>query len=92
MSKWVCFWLALIALAVHADLKLEGLVYETEDWSEPKDAWQKDVRSPNKWNLWTTEENIEAKRSRRASLQSPHIAEDRQSPEEGAPPLYCGIT
>ena len=92
MSKRICFLLALMALAVHADLKLEGLVYETEDWSEPKDAWQKDVRSPNKWNLWTTEEDIEAKRSRRASLQSPHIAEDRQSPEDGAPPLHTKIT
>ena len=79
-GRRICFLIMMMAMALHADLKLEGLVYETEDWSEPKDAWQKDVRSPNKWNLWTTEENIEAKRSRRASLQSPHIAEDRQSP------------
>ena len=91
-GRRICFLIMMMAMALHADLKLEGLVYETEDWSEPKDAWQKDVRSPNKWNLWTTEENIEAKRSRRASLQSPHIAEDRQSPEEGAPPLHTKIT
>ena len=85
-------WLALVSISAHAALDLEGLVYEAEEWSEPKNAWQKNTPSPNKWNLWTNEENVEAKRSRGASLQSPYVSTDRKTPKDGAPPLHTKIT
>ena len=72
--------------------QLKGLVFEAEDWSEPKDACLKDKDTPDRWNLWTTEEDVERKRSRGASLRSPVIREDRRSPNEGAPPLHTRIT
>jgi len=31
--------------------QLKGLVFEAEDWSEPKDAWLKDKDTPDRWNL-----------------------------------------
>jgi len=72
--------------------KLKGLVFEAEDWSEPKDAWVVDVFPPNKWALWTKEENVWAKRSMGQSLRTPHITADRATPEEGAPVLHTKIT
>ena len=71
---------------------LKGLVFEAEDWSEPKDAWLPDQSTPNKWNLWSKEEDVWNKRSNGKSLQSPFIKEDRATPEEGAPPLHTKIT
>jgi hypothetical protein len=38
--------------------RLQGLVYEAEEWSEPKDAWLVDRDTPNKWTLWTTEYKV----------------------------------
>ena len=70
--------------------RLKGLVYEAEDWSEPKSAWEKDKRSPDKWTLWTTEGK--GKRSGDQSLVSPKIEKDRATPEDGAPPLHMHIT
>lgn len=64
-----------------------GIVYEAEAISEPRDAWIKNASRPDRWTLWTTEANIAQKRSGGAVLCSPVVAHDRQSPEEGAPPL-----
>jgi len=72
--------------------RLEGLVFEAEDWSTPRTAWVKDQHPPDKWCLWTQEEDVERKRSRGASLQSPRIEADRATPEEGAPPLHTHLT
>ncbi|NOZ21544.1 MAG: hypothetical protein GXP25_10700 [Planctomycetes bacterium] len=72
--------------------RLKGLVYEAEDWTTPKDAWVKDQHPPDKWCLWTKEEDVFRKRSGGQSLQSPPIKEDRKTPEEGAPPLHTHIT
>lgn len=72
--------------------RLKGLVYEVEDWSEPKDAWKADSDSANRWNLWSKEENILRKRSKGKTLKTPTVNKDRQSPEEGAPPLHTRIT
>lgn len=71
---------------------LEGLVYEVEDWSEPKDAWNIDKGSSDKWNLWSKEENVIHKRSNGKSLITPSIKADRSTPEEGAPVLHTKIT
>jgi hypothetical protein len=72
--------------------RLKGLVFETEDWSEPKDAWVKDKSLPDKWCLWTTEEDVIHKRSGGQSLKSPDVKADRATPAEGAPPLHTRIT
>ena len=69
---------------------LPGLIYEVEDWSTPREAWQTNRASATKWNLWTTEGA--GKRSRDAALVTPKIARDRATPEEGAPPLHTRIT
>ena len=71
---------------------LKGLVFEVEDWSEPKDAWVVDVFPPNKWALWTQEEDVWSKRSMGQSLRTPHITKDRATPEDGAPVLHTKIT
>ncbi|MDR0336496.1 MAG: hypothetical protein LBI18_05335, partial [Planctomycetaceae bacterium] len=71
---------------------LKGLVFETEEWSEPKDAWLEDKDTPNKWNLWSKEENVWQKRSKGKSLKTPVVKKDRVTPEEGAPPLHTRIT
>lgn len=72
--------------------RLKGLVFETEDWSEPKDAWVKDKFLADKWCLWTTEENVIQKRSGGQSLKSPEVKADRATPAEGATPLHTRIT
>ncbi len=72
--------------------RLEGLVYEVEDWTEPDNAWLTNKTAPDKWCLWTSEPNVIEKRSNGASLKTPVIKKDRKSPEEGAPPLHTKIT
>jgi len=72
--------------------RLKGLVYEVEEYTEPKDAWLVNRNSPNKWNLWSTEADAINKRSGGQSLQSPRVEKDRATPEEGAPPLHTRIT
>ncbi|MDO5566517.1 MAG: hypothetical protein Q4G59_07655, partial [Planctomycetia bacterium] len=72
--------------------KLEGLVFEAEEWSTPKDGWLKDQTKPDKWKLWTTERNAWNARSGGQSLRSPDVMEDRKTPEEGAPVLHTKIT
>jgi hypothetical protein len=65
-----------------------GIVFEAEDISQPADAWARDRSAADHWNLWTREQDIEKKRSRKAVLASPSVKADRTSPEEGAPPLH----
>ncbi|OQC13434.1 MAG: GDSL-like Lipase/Acylhydrolase [Lentisphaerae bacterium ADurb.Bin082] len=70
-----------------------GLVYETEEWSEPKDAWRVDQGGDNIWTLWTTEPDSWIKRSWGQTLRTPaSIKADRATPEEGAPPLHTRLT
>lgn len=71
---------------------LQGLVFEAEEWSTPRDAWVKDVHPPDTWCLWTQEEDVQRKRSGGQSLQSPRIEADRPTPEDGAPPLHTHLT
>lgn len=68
------------------------LIYETEDYTTPKDAWQVNRTSPNKWNLWSTDSDAQKKWSGGVVLQSPVVKQDRATPEEGAPPLHTHIT
>lgn len=69
-----------------------GIVFESEDISEPKNAWRQDQRGPDFWCLWTQEEDIANKRSGLAVLASPAVTADRATPEEGAPSLHSVVT
>lgn len=72
--------------------RLEGLVFEVEDWTEPK-AWNVDRATKDQWQLWTKEERGIEKRSGGASLVTPKLSDvDRSTPEDGAPPLHTRIT
>lgn len=73
--------------------RLQGLVYETEEWTEPKDGWRLNHdEKGTRWNLWTTEADVWSKRSNGQSLKTPTVRKDRQTPEEGAPVLHTRIT
>jgi len=68
------------------------LVYEVEDWTTPKDAWQADKPTATHWNLWSTDSDAARKWSGGVVLQSPVVLQDRAAPEDGAPPLHTRIT
>ncbi|MCX6898807.1 MAG: silent information regulator protein Sir2 [Verrucomicrobia bacterium] len=72
--------------------KIKPLVYEVENYTEPKDAWQTNRNSATKWNLWSTDKDAAKKWSGGTVLQSPVVKQDRATPEDGAPPLHTHIT
>ena len=76
--------LAVLLIAVGASAQ-ETLVFEPEDWSEPKGAWGKDITPEDKWNLWSKDQDADKKWSGGMVLQSPPVMEDRETPEDGAP-------
>lgn len=67
------------------------LVFEAEDVAGPATAWKPDADSPDHWNLWGTDKDAEKKWSGGKVLKSPVAKADRNSPEEGAPPLQVRI-
>jgi len=89
-----CGLLVVAVLTAGVALAVEpaGIVYQSEAISSPKTAWQLNKRTADRWMLWTTEQDIERKRSGRAVLASPSVAADRKSPAEGAPPLHSVVT
>ncbi|MBN2451921.1 MAG: hypothetical protein JXR77_16155 [Lentisphaeria bacterium] len=90
---WLLTWVLVCGLSAQDKRStLKGQVFEAEEWSTPVDAWVKDQHPPDKWCLWTQEQDVARKRSGGQSLQSPHIVADRATPEEGAPPLHTHIT
>jgi len=93
-AKWIAGILCLSAAAAWGQLpeSFEPLVYEAEDYSTPKDAWQLDKTSPTHWNLWSTDQDADRKWSGGVVLQSPIVEKDRATPEEGAPPLHTHVT
>jgi rhamnogalacturonan endolyase len=88
--------LSMVILPLSAQAQTAGrdepLVYETEDYTTPKDAWQVNKSSPTKWNLWSMDSDAKKKWSGGAVLQSPPVLKDRAAPEDGAPPLHTHIT
>ena len=86
---WCLLWAGLGCGA--AAIEPEGLVYQSEKIAEPASAWIKDRGTPDHWNLWTKEAQIEKKRSGGAVLASPGVKADRDSPAQGAPPLHCAV-
>ncbi|OGV64001.1 MAG: hypothetical protein A3K19_04340 [Lentisphaerae bacterium RIFOXYB12_FULL_65_16] len=69
-----------------------ALIFEPQDWTEPKDAWLVNQSTPDKWNLWSSDKDAEKRWTTGVVLQGPAVEKDRNSPEEGAPPLYTRIT
>jgi PcRGLX-like N-terminal RIFT barrel domain len=80
----------LLAVAAQGR-EVPGIIYESEAISTPDTAWQLNRRTSDHWMLWTTEDDIEHKRSGGAVLASPHVAKDRERPEDGAPPLHSVV-
>lgn len=68
------------------------LRFEAEDVSHPTAAWAADVRSPNRWNLWSKDTDAEKKWSGGKVLHSPPVREARPAPEDGAPVLHVRLT
>ncbi|MBN1347078.1 MAG: silent information regulator protein Sir2 [Phycisphaerae bacterium] len=68
------------------------LIFEVEDYTTPKDAWETNKFSETKWNLWSTDKEADKKWSGGVVLQSPRVLKDRDKPEDGAPPLHTHIT
>ncbi|MDZ7618693.1 MAG: hypothetical protein U1E05_16945, partial [Patescibacteria group bacterium] len=68
------------------------LRFEAEDYSTPTDAWLKDKDSPDRWTLWSTDQDADKKWSGGVVLRSPAVKADRATPEEGAPPLHTVLT
>ena len=83
--------LCLGCLATAASAQ-QALRFEAEDVTQPRDAWQVNKFSESKWNLWSTDKDAEKKWSGGTVLQSPRVLEDRDQPEDGAPPLHTVIT
>ncbi len=65
--------------------------FEAEDVTQPIDAWQTNRFSDDKWNLWSTDKDADKKWSGGVVLQSPRVEKDRNSPDDGAPPLHTAI-
>lgn len=70
----------------------KALRFEAEDICEPASAWQENTQSEDHWNLWSTDQNAEDKWSGGIVLRSPEVMADRESPEQGAPPLSATVT
>ncbi len=83
--------LCLVMVVGHA-WGQQALKFEAEDITQPKDAWQTDKYSEDRWNLWSTDQDAEKKWSEGIVLQSPRVMADRERPEDGAPPLHSTVT
>ncbi len=68
------------------------LRFEAEDISQPTDAWIENRDTEDHWNLWSTDQDAQAKWSEGIVLRSPAVTEDRERPEDGAPPLHSVVT
>ncbi|MBR5711197.1 MAG: hypothetical protein IKX40_10610 [Thermoguttaceae bacterium] len=100
--KRTLFWILLFAVCCNAAValaqtkreRLEGLVYEVEDWSEPKDVMRLNQPGASNWQIWTKEDDVIHKRSNGASVTTPVLPTDadREKPEDGAPVLHTKIT
>lgn len=84
---WACFGVA--ASAAEPTRVGENLIYEAEQWTTPREAWQADHDSEDHWNLWS--KNASAGWSGGVVFRSPTVREDRTAAEAGAPVLHTHI-
>ena len=75
-----------------ASLRADDLKFDVENWTEPKGAWSANRSGESHWNLWSTDQDAQAKWSGGVVLQGPVVKADRERPEDGAPPLHTRIT
>ena len=87
----VILTVAFVSAPTAPALEPQGIVYESEAIASPESAWLLDEGAPDKWMLWTKEEDIDKKRSGGAVLANPPVSEDRTAPDEGAPMLHCVV-
>lgn len=66
-------------------------IFEAETVAGPASSWQTNLSSKTHWNLWSTDRDAEKKWSGGVVLQSPIVTADRDTPEDGAPPLHLRI-
>ncbi len=99
MTRWtslatasVVTWLALGAVANAEADRRKTLVFEAEEYTSPKDAWNKNRLSETKWNLWSKDADADKKWSGGVVLQSPRVLANRDKPEDGAPVLHTHVT
>ncbi len=86
MAAFTAFYLTVLASVLLANQSPTR--FEAEDVTVTPDAWAENQYSQTKWNLWSTDKDAVNKWSGGVVLQSPRVMADRQSPEEGAPPLH----
>ncbi len=85
--------IALLVLGMAAcTAQQQVLRFVAEDISQPADAWQENTDTEDHWNLWSSDQNADEKWSEGIVLRSPEVMADRESPEEGAPPLHATAT
>ncbi|MEN6302366.1 MAG: hypothetical protein ABFD96_06555 [Armatimonadia bacterium] len=70
----------------------ETMVFEAETCSTPTTAWLADQSQPDRWTLWSTDDDALKKWSGGVVLQSPPVLKDREKPEDGAPVLHTVLT
>ena len=80
----------LLALALH--LGAQPLVFEAETVVVNPEATVRDTSVEDKWNVWSTDKDAQAKWSGGVVLQSPRVLTDRATPEAGAPVLHLRLT
>ena len=86
-------FLTAATLTLSAATAADGqLRFEAEDFSSPTGAWLKDKTAPDRWMLWSTDQDADKKWSGGIVLKSPEVEADRATPEEGAPPLHTVLT
>ena len=78
----------LLVIATVSASAQEPLVFEAETCSTPQNAWVADQSQPDKWTLWSTDDDAQRKWSGGVVLQSPAVPQDRATPEDGAPVLH----
>lgn len=88
---FACGIASVLAAAGPASAASRDLVFEVEAVAGPASAWQTNLVSKTLWNLWSTDKDADKKWSGGTVLQSPSVAADRATPEDGAPPLHVRI-
>ncbi len=68
------------------------LTFEAEGLVVNRNAMRENSYGDRNWNLWSTDRDRMKKWSEGIVLQSPRVLQDRNSPEDGAPPLHVRAT
>jgi rhamnogalacturonan endolyase len=89
--KYIHIFAMLVMSLLVSPPSQASLRFEAEEWTTPRDGWQVNRYSENRWNLWSQDRDAETKWSGGIVLQSPPILVDRNTGDEGAPVLHTVI-